>query len=78
MKNPILEFFMTARNIMVKERVMMDVMNALTDKPEWNRKVFDEEIAAKWKEEGLRMSHLITPNAMDYVRLSLPSTILSS
>lgn len=32
---------------------MMAVMDRLTDKPEWNRKVFDPEIVRKWKIEAM-------------------------
>jgi hypothetical protein len=30
---------------------MLAVMNQLTDKPEWRRKVFDETIVKRWKNE---------------------------
>jgi hypothetical protein len=39
--------------IYVREVAMMDVMEKLTDKPDWNRKVFDDEIVEKWKKEAL-------------------------
>jgi len=32
---------------------MMDVMEKLTDKAQWNKKVFDDEIVEKWKKEAL-------------------------
>lgn len=32
---------------------MMAIMDRLTDKPEWQRKVFDSEIVAKWKAEAM-------------------------
>jgi hypothetical protein len=41
--------------LMVRERNMMAVMDRLTDKPEWDRKIFDEEILAKWKKEVMVM-----------------------
>lgn len=31
----------------------MAVMDRLTDKPEWHRKVFDTEIVSKWKQEAM-------------------------
>ncbi|KAF2442510.1 hypothetical protein P171DRAFT_364692 [Karstenula rhodostoma CBS 690.94] len=40
---------------MLRERNMMGVMDRLTDKPEWGRKVFDEDIVAKWKKEAMDM-----------------------
>lgn len=39
----------------VREVAMMDIMSKLTDKPEWDRKVFDEDIVAKWKEEAMAL-----------------------
>ena len=32
---------------------MMELMNRLSDKPNWERKVFDEAIATKWRAEAL-------------------------
>ncbi|KAF2802928.1 uncharacterized protein BDZ99DRAFT_468593 [Mytilinidion resinicola] len=37
----------------VRERSMLAMVNQITDKPEWARKVFDEEIVAKWRTEAL-------------------------
>ncbi|KAI1880576.1 hypothetical protein JX265_000816 [Neoarthrinium moseri] len=37
----------------VREVAMMVIMDRLTDKPEWNKKVFDEHILAKWRKEAL-------------------------
>lgn len=39
-----------------RERRMMTFIGAITDKPEWERKVFDETIIAKWKEEAMAMT----------------------
>jgi hypothetical protein len=39
--------------ILVREVAMMLVMDRLTDKPNWHVKVFDDEIAEKWKTEAL-------------------------
>ncbi|KAK4495485.1 hypothetical protein PRZ48_013817 [Zasmidium cellare] len=35
----------------LRERSMIAFMNEITDKPEWARKVNDEEIAGKWRKE---------------------------
>ncbi len=32
---------------------MMELMNRLSDKPGWNKKVFDDEITTKWRSEAL-------------------------
>lgn len=37
----------------VRERNMVAFMDIITDKPEWRRKVFDEDIIQKWKTECL-------------------------
>jgi len=39
--------------IFVRELAMMDVMEKLTDKAQWNTKVFDDKIVGKWKNEAL-------------------------
>jgi hypothetical protein len=39
--------------IAVRELAMMDIMEKLTDKEDWNKKVFDDGIVAKWREEAL-------------------------
>ena len=33
---------------------MISVMVTLKDKPEWHRKVFDEQIVAKWRTEAMQ------------------------
>lgn len=38
--------------IRARERRMLEFINNITDKPEWEQKVFDEAIVAKWREEG--------------------------
>jgi len=42
-----------AHPLTVREICMLSMMSRLTDKPDWHRKVFDEEIVAKWKNEAL-------------------------
>lgn len=36
-----------------RERLMMDIVNQITDKQGWTGKVFDEEIVAKWRAEAM-------------------------
>ncbi|PLB55870.1 hypothetical protein P170DRAFT_433346, partial [Aspergillus steynii IBT 23096] len=50
-----------------REILMMQVMNTITDKPEWERKVFEDDIVAKWREEIAGSGHDITPNMMDWI-----------
>ncbi|KAL0566582.1 hypothetical protein V5O48_015427 [Marasmius crinis-equi] len=57
----------SAPNILVRERTMMAMVNEITDKPEWDRKVNDETIAAKWKSEALAKEGVDFSEAMfDY------------
>lgn len=58
-----------AENLTLREIGMMAVMNELTDKPDWERKVFDEEIAAKWKSEALEKNNF-TEAMFDWVYLA--------
>jgi hypothetical protein len=46
-------------------------MNEITDKPEWDRKVFDETIIAKWKEEALAKNDF-TEQMFNYVSRDHP------
>ncbi|KAF2474944.1 uncharacterized protein BDR25DRAFT_280572 [Lindgomyces ingoldianus] len=58
---PVDELFPTAVEtwnhdvITIRERCMLHFINQITDKPEWNRKVHDEEIVAKWKKEAMEL-----------------------
>jgi hypothetical protein len=42
--------------IQVREVMMMTLMDALTDKPNWHEKVFDDTIVAKWRNEAVAHS----------------------
>ncbi|ERT00935.1 hypothetical protein HMPREF1624_02169 [Sporothrix schenckii ATCC 58251] len=44
-----------SRGLFLRERRMLDFMGSITDKPEWERKVFDEEIVGKWRAEAMEM-----------------------
>ncbi|KAK5625955.1 hypothetical protein RRF57_001671 [Xylaria bambusicola] len=43
----------TAPLLHVREVAMMHVMDRLTDKPDWDKKVFDDEIVAHWRAEAI-------------------------
>ena len=52
----------------VRERNMMQTINALTDKSEWRRRVFDETILAKWRAEAVTgEGQGFTEKMFDYV-----------
>ena len=64
---------------------MLKLINELSDKPEWWRKVKDDEIAAKWKKEALEMDWGaiqrwgdFTPAMADAVSQKYPFTIKAS
>ena len=42
----------------IRERVMMDIMARLKDKMDWERKVFDDAIVSKWRDEALSSTQL--------------------
>jgi hypothetical protein len=44
-----------SKGVFLRERRMLEFMGSITDKPEWERKVFDEEIVAKWRAEAKAM-----------------------
>jgi hypothetical protein len=58
-------------NLTVRERSMTGMMNEITDKSEWDRKVFDETIVAKWKEEALAKDDF-TEQMFNYVSQAGP------
>jgi hypothetical protein len=51
----IADYFSSA-GVKLRERRMLDFIDKITDKPEWDRKVFDEAILGKWHEEACRYS----------------------
>ncbi|KAL3458969.1 hypothetical protein BJX64DRAFT_291741 [Aspergillus heterothallicus] len=51
----------------VRELLMMQIMESVTDKPDWENKVFNEEITNKWREEITQSGKDITPSMIDYI-----------
>ncbi|GAW15293.1 hypothetical protein ANO14919_047020 [Xylariales sp. No.14919] len=47
------KFQFLSSGVTLREVRMMEFMNQITDKPEWERKVFDEGIVNKWHEETM-------------------------
>lgn len=66
-----------SKGITVREQRMMAFVSDVTDKPEWERKVFDEEIVARWREEagatpaGLDGDVVLSEEMFDFVGLIL-------
>ncbi|KAJ5141692.1 hypothetical protein N7476_004450 [Penicillium atrosanguineum] len=50
-----------------REILMMRVMNTITDKPDWDRKVFDESITNKWRQEVSESGQDISKAMMDWI-----------
>lgn len=53
-----------------REISMLRLMNALTDKPRWNEKIFQADIVARWREEALKLP-LISEAAWEWCLLEL-------
>ncbi|KAM0335022.1 hypothetical protein ACHAQA_000056 [Verticillium albo-atrum] len=49
--------------VTVRERAMMRLMDAITDKPDWHVKVFDDSITSKWHTEAAAADTLISEKA---------------
>ncbi|CAG8107238.1 unnamed protein product [Penicillium salamii] len=50
-----------------RELLMMRIMNTITEKPEWEEKVFKEEITGKWRDEIAQSGEDVTPRMMDWI-----------
>ncbi|KAJ5637089.1 hypothetical protein N7490_006968 [Penicillium lividum] len=50
-----------------REILMMRVMNTITDKPSWDRKVFDEQITAKWRAEISQSGQDVSTKMMNWI-----------
>ncbi|KAK0717648.1 hypothetical protein B0T26DRAFT_751682 [Lasiosphaeria miniovina] len=60
--------------LLVREVAMMAVMDRLTDKPDWQVKVFDEAIAEKWRQEALASAepdNVLSRECVEYCILEL-------
>jgi hypothetical protein len=64
--------------VTVRERRMLEFISQITDKPDWERKVFDESIVEKWREEAC-VHHedledvFLSSRMFHYVRLFISS-----
>ncbi|KAL8672802.1 MAG: hypothetical protein Q9168_002766 [Polycauliona sp. 1 TL-2023] len=47
-----------APTLPVREYTIMSLVNSITDKPDWHRKIFDDSIVKKWKAEALTQSSM--------------------
>jgi len=51
----------------VRERTMVALMDSITDKPEWDRKVFQEDIVHKWRQEAVDSGMDVSEKMLDWV-----------
>jgi hypothetical protein len=49
--------------VTAREFAMVAVMNTLTDKPEWQVNIFDDQIVARWREEAFVTTPLMSEKA---------------
>lgn len=54
----------------VRERTMVALMDSITDKPEWDWKIFDEGIIQKWRQEALDGGMDVSEKMLDWVCLT--------
>ena len=56
----------------VRELNMMAIMDKITDKPDWDRKVFDNTIVQKWRQEALGAEGMdVSEKMLDWVGTTL-------
>ncbi|KAM0269429.1 hypothetical protein ACHAQH_009744 [Verticillium albo-atrum] len=55
-----------AHILTVRERAMMRLMDAVTDKQNWQVKIFDDDITSKWFAEATAIDELISQKAWDW------------
>ena len=52
----------------VRELNMMAIMDKITDKPDWDKKVFDDTIVQKWRQEALGTEGMdVSEKMLDWV-----------
>ncbi len=55
----------------VRELNMMAIMDKITDKPNWDQKVFDDTIVKKWRQEALATEGMdVSEKMLDWVGFS--------
>ncbi|RAL03357.1 DUF4246 domain-containing protein [Aspergillus ibericus CBS 121593] len=50
-----------------REITMMQIMNAIAEKPEWDRKVFDDTITDRWRTEIMESGRDVSRRMMDWI-----------
>ena len=74
--NAILEWSGTI--LTVRELNMMAIMDKITDKPDWDKKVFDDTIIQRWRQEALATESMdVSEKMLDWVCITNFETLLS-
>ncbi|KAJ5805800.1 uncharacterized protein N7503_003402 [Penicillium pulvis] len=50
----------------VKELAILDLINTITDRPNWHCAVFDQQVIAQWREDAVASSSLINDKTWDW------------
>jgi hypothetical protein len=50
----------------VKELAILDLINTITDRPDWHRAIFDQNAIAQWRKESVASSSLINDKTWDW------------
>ncbi|KAF3398054.1 hypothetical protein F1880_005779 [Penicillium rolfsii] len=61
----------TSHILTAKELAMLDLINKITDRSNWNRSIFDQQVIAQWREDALSSSSLINDKTWDWCLLEL-------
>ena len=76
-KNAVLDWSGTI--LTVRELNMMAIMNKITDKPDWDKKVFDDTIIQKWRQEALATEGMdMSEKMLDWVCTTVFETLVST
>ncbi|KAJ5986449.1 hypothetical protein N7451_010814, partial [Penicillium sp. IBT 35674x] len=49
-----------------KELAILDLINTITDRPDWHRATFDQQVIAQWREDAVASSSLIHDKTWDW------------
>lgn len=49
-----------------KELAILDLINTITDRPDWHRAIFDHQVIAQWRENAVASSSLINDKTWDW------------
>jgi len=55
---------------------MIRMMDRITDKDDWDHKIFDEDIVAKWRNEAMGLSADMSEKMLDWVIAELSDKAL--